>query len=275
MATQQGKIPQELVKESQFFQSISKKLLRYVGDNLDTDIHLKQKDTSSLLNYATQVDLNVEELVAKEIRERFPGDSVLAEETHSALPTERGRTWIIDPICGTSNLARGIKFYSTNIALAQGDDLIASCVIDHSQEAYIYSIGNGEIFVNSELHESHKIDKGIMIDLDLACLPGIDPAKRRKYLDFVAKVCTDTDYTFVTHATSLGFAYVALGKLDAYVNPFTYAWDVAAANFLISQNGGSYSDISGGKWKISSTSSVAAQTPALHQELIQLLNWKS
>src|ERR1700729_4087587 len=101
-------------------------------------------------DYATEVDIAVEKLIVSEIQKRFPGASILAEEGHSDVVIPDTRIWIIDPICGTTNLGRGLRSFCTNIALADNHTLIASCVIDHSQNDYFWSVGNQELFINDQ-----------------------------------------------------------------------------------------------------------------------------
>ncbi|OGH19164.1 MAG: hypothetical protein A3D74_00085 [Candidatus Levybacteria bacterium RIFCSPHIGHO2_02_FULL_37_13] len=82
---------------------------------------------------------------------------------------------------------------------------------------------------------------------------------------------SETKYSPITYATSLGFAYVSLGRIDAYLNPNIRLWDMAAANFLAEQSGGIVTDIQGFPWTLSSTSVLAARDKLLHKELLNLL----
>ena len=58
----------------------------------------------------TDADFAIENYLIGAIRERYPEDSFLTEETNT---NERlsGRTWTIDPIDGTINFAYGIPLY--------------------------------------------------------------------------------------------------------------------------------------------------------------------
>ncbi|MDH4249025.1 MAG: inositol monophosphatase, partial [Deltaproteobacteria bacterium] len=56
-------------------------------------------------NYLTEADQAVERLITGRLRELFPEDSLFGEEDGGSF----GRhTWVIDPIDGTENFARGI-----------------------------------------------------------------------------------------------------------------------------------------------------------------------
>src|SRR5436309_7146522 len=59
----------------------------------------------------TDLDLQAERLVVHRIRERFPGDRILAEEA-GLLPPRDGRptrrTWLVDPLDGSNNVVIGL-----------------------------------------------------------------------------------------------------------------------------------------------------------------------
>jgi len=90
-------------------------------------------DRKSKRDVVTNVDYASEALVIKAIRDRFPGDAILAEESgrheradqaeQSGSARSRGRwsrrTWVIDPLDGTVNYANGIPFFCVSIGLVE------------------------------------------------------------------------------------------------------------------------------------------------------------
>lgn len=156
--------------------------------------------------------------------------------------------------------------------MAQNGKLVAACVIDHSKSEYISSIGGNEIFIGKKLVKTEKNTPGIEVEVDLAGLNKSSQDTRQKYGRFVSRLLMETDYTLITHATSLGFSYVSLGRLDAYISPDIYLWDMAAANFLTQQANGIVSEISGATWKLDSKSVLAARDKNLHRILLDILN---
>jgi myo-inositol-1(or 4)-monophosphatase len=70
--------------------------------------------------------------------------------------------------------------------------------------------------------------------------------------------------------TTLAFAYVAAGRISAYVVFLASAIHTGAGSLLVTEAGGTLSDIDGRPWTIDSDSVVVSATPALHQELLDL-----
>lgn len=86
-----------------------------------TPLAVERKSDGTLV---TAADTEVEALVRARIRERFPDDAILGEEQGYEAPRPRtgdGRArlparWIVDPVDGTHNFARGIPVWATLIA---------------------------------------------------------------------------------------------------------------------------------------------------------------
>ena len=64
----------------------------------------------------TEADTFVEALISGAINEAFPQDLILGEETASQ-PASAESLWVVDPIDGTANFARGIAHFCVCIAL--------------------------------------------------------------------------------------------------------------------------------------------------------------
>lgn len=255
-----------LQQETKFFHFIAGAVRNLVsGSSKNTIIAQHKKEA----DFSTQVDIEVENLITNEIKKRFSKDSVLAEEKHANTLITKGRIWIIDPICGTNNFARGIKNYCTNIALANYNRIIASCVIDHSQNDYFWSIGGKKIYINNSLYKPSEEKSDIMVEVDFGSVFALDKTQKEKYSRFLKKLVTQTNYYLVSLNTSLVFAYTAVGKIDGFINSYNHPWDICASSFLIQQSGGIISDLSGKKWTLRSIGAIGASNKEIHKKLLE------
>jgi myo-inositol-1(or 4)-monophosphatase len=75
----------------------------------------------------TDLDVRAERLVVERIRERFPHDRILAEEA-GLIDGTAPRTWLVDPLDGTSNVAVGLPAYVVGIAVCVADDPVVGVV---------------------------------------------------------------------------------------------------------------------------------------------------
>jgi myo-inositol-1(or 4)-monophosphatase len=71
--------------------------------------------------------------------------------------------------------------------------------------------------------------------------------------------------------TTLSMAYVAGGRISAYVLFSSSAIHAGAGSLMVTEAGATLSDIDGRPWVLDSDSLVVAATPDLHRELIGLV----
>jgi myo-inositol-1(or 4)-monophosphatase len=256
-----------LEDEAAFFHRIAQSVIELVQQSSKAMAVVESKGVG---DYSTQVDINVENLIVSELRKRFPDDHVLAEEGYSNTTIPAGRIWLIDPICGTNNLGKGINNFCTNIALVDAGEVVASCVVDHSQNTYMWSVGEGNVFVNDKIPSVPAPELGYKIDIDFGSVKNADNNVRQKHNACLLKLINETGYDLVSLNTSLGFAYTAIGKTDGFINVFNHPWDIAAASFLIQQSGGVLTGIDGSPWTITTVGAIGGRTPEIHKELLDL-----
>ena len=71
-------------------------------------------------------------------------------------------------------------------------------------------------------------------------------------------------------STTLSLPYLAAGRISAYVLFWASAIHTGAGSLLVTEAGGTLSDIDGRPWTIRSDSVIASATPDLHAELLDL-----
>src|SRR6185295_12725126 len=95
-------------------------------------------------DFVTNADRESEERIVARIRESFPADNFLGEEGGSRGTDAEARTWIIDPIDGTSNFIAGFPFWCVSVAAREGTEMVAGVVWDPlRQELYTAERGSG------------------------------------------------------------------------------------------------------------------------------------
>ena len=259
-------------KIENFFHFIAPKIISLTNERFENTKEIKYKDKDVDINFATEGDWDNEKLIIEEISKWFSKDTIISEETlFDGRISNSQNTWIIEPICGSSNFKNGIRFFCTNIAVAKNGELIAACVVDHSRGDYIWSIGEKKIYINHTLFNAKKDHKGIMIETDLSGLIGASKETLLKHERLISYLLHKKNYYLSSFCTSLPFACTALGRIDAYANGFSKLWDQAAANFLVLQAGGVISETNGNPWTLSSDNVLATLDKNLHEELLKIM----
>lgn len=186
----------------------------------------------SAQDWLTEADGAVEALIAERIGALFPDDGFQGEET--------GRTrdgvfrWVVDPIDGTSNYARGRNRWCVSLGLLQNDCPVAGILAAPAL---------GETF--AALRGAGATLNGMPIRVS----PVADPARAMVEVGWSPKVSRTDFVATIDRVMALGamprsggsgalaLADVACGRLDGYVELYINLWDVAAALVILSEAG--------------------------------------
>ena len=90
-----------------------------------------------------KVDRRVEEMVFEKIKEYYPDDNFLGEESGHEINTSE-TTWILDPIDGTTNFIHGYPQYCISLACVVNGQTQHAVIIDPTRrEEFSASRGKG------------------------------------------------------------------------------------------------------------------------------------
>src|SRR5262245_44823875 len=81
-------------------------------------------DLKARHDWVSAADRESENTIIASISARCPSDAFLGEEGGSSARASE-RTWIIDPLDGTSNYLQHFPVWSVSIALRRGDEIVA------------------------------------------------------------------------------------------------------------------------------------------------------
>jgi len=78
---------------------------------------VETRDKGHGLGLVTEADLRAEHLLIEGLEERFPGETILSEETRDSVDPDSPRIWCVDPIDGTREYSRGMGEYAVMVGL--------------------------------------------------------------------------------------------------------------------------------------------------------------
>lgn len=256
-------------KAEQFFHDIASKCIEHVEKSLENNTIAVHKHIAG--DYATELDISVENLIVAELQTRFPDDEILAEEGYADTSIGEDRIWVIDPICGTTNLGRSINTYCTNIALVENRQIIAACVVDYSQNEYVWSVGSGVYIGEKDPISIKHRDNARVIDVDYGAVMKASEAIKQQYGAVVTDITREQAWMVSSMNSSLSFAYVCMRKIDAAMCVSYNPWDAFASVFLVQQMGGIVTDYDGNDWTVDSRSFVMAMDAAVHERIMSAI----
>jgi myo-inositol-1(or 4)-monophosphatase len=196
-------------------------------------------------DYVTRADRESEAAILATIRARHPDDAFLGEEGGALAGAEGARTWIVDPLDGTSNYVTGFPFWCVSIAVRDGEGLAAAVVWDPLRDE-LYSAARGE----GAFRNGARISVTSRTSLSGAFLATGFPFRYRHrvdaYLALFRAVFLEARAIRRAGSAALDLAYVAAGVFDGFFEFHLSPWDIAAGALLIREAGGAVTDFDGG-----------------------------
>jgi len=224
-------------------------------------------------NLVTETDHASEALIVAALRQRFPDHAIRAEEGGGARGAAGvagpGIEWVVDPLDGTNNFAHGLPIWSVTLAAMRGEAVLAGVTYDPLRgELFSARQGGGAWLNDRRLAVSRRatLDEAIVatgFPYDKATNPDNNIAQFAAVTPHVRGVRR-------LGSAALDLAYVAAGRLDAYWEHGTNAWDVAAGVLLVAEAGGRVTDFAGGPARVDGGRFVASNG-LVHAALLGIL----
>src|SRR3989441_1602376 len=210
---------------------------RAAGGLLRKNFHRSQHvNVAEAHDIKLAIDVETQELITKALLKQFPQHSLYGEEGIVGDQSS-DHQWVVDPLDGTVNYFYGIPHFCVSIALRFQGEIIVGIIYDPVRDE-MWSGQKGEsprlngqhfrVSARADLAEavvSVGLSKtGVTIEAGLPLLQQmIHRARKCRLLGSAA----------------LDMAYVACGRLDAYIEQGISLWDVAAGWVLVGTARGS------------------------------------
>lgn len=177
------------------------------------------------------MDSECQHIAERVVHSRFPDHAILGEE--GSILKEHAYEWIIDPIDGTANYARGLPGWCCSVAVRYDSEILAGCVFVPVLNECYTATADGPALRNGEpIHaspvaalDSATFFTGLTKDIDERALAFFNDAARAFH-----KVR-------IMGAAAIDTCHVACGRLDGYFEPGLYIWDIAAAGLIAERAG--------------------------------------
>jgi len=229
------------------------------------DVELKADATP-----VTIADREAERVIRQILRAALPQAAIHGEEfgyEGGALEGKRGGLlWLVDPLDGTKSFVRRTPFFSTQIALMDGDELVLGVSSAPIYGETMWASTGGGAWLDGERVQvadtgaigAASISTGNIKTLTADARWGAfgalirDSNRIRGYGDFCH------------------YHLLARGGLDLVLESDVNILDIAALAVIVREAGGVFTDLDGAPLTLD-TRSVLAGTPAIHRQALQRL----
>ena len=110
-------------------------------------------------DFVSRVDTGAQERITSIIRQYFPKDSIVAEESGTIVNPGADGVWYVDPLDGTTNFLHGFPHYAVSIAYALKGRVMAAAVYDPvKDELFSAERSRGAFLNNARIRVSGRTD---------------------------------------------------------------------------------------------------------------------
>ena len=219
------------------------------GGALALEVYSREFSTAEKADRSpvTEADNRVNDLICPALREAFPDDLVIGEESGftGSIP-ESGRVWFVDPIDGTKDFILKNGEWSIMIGLCVDGAAVAGVVFEPAPGRLYYASKGAGAFVRDQRGEDQRLRTDSAKDAADAVI-----VNSRNHPDPRIQLVADRlgiTEQFPHGSIGCKLARIAEGTADLYFN-FSgrcHMWDACAAEVIIREAGGDLIGFDGG-----------------------------
>ncbi len=186
-----------------------------------------------------ELDVRCQKIIENILRRAFPQIPLLGEEGNSG-DLNADHRWVVDPIDGTVNYYFGLPHAAVSIALqatAPGSPLaLVGVIYDPFTDELWTATHGGKTRLNGKVvRASQRAKVG-----DAVIAMGFSKSRENmeKSIPYLNGIARRAKKIRIMGSAALELAYVACGRLDAYIERTINIWDIAAGGLMVECSGG-------------------------------------
>ena len=231
----------------------------------------KRKEISfkGRIDPVTNADIASERVIVDFIRSRHPDHDIITEESDLSLVGSPFR-WIIDPLDGTVNYTHNHPMAAVSVGLEANGVMEIGAVYNPIREEFYHAVRGGGAFMNDLSISVSEIDR-----LDRSLLSTGFPYNIRENpynnLEHFCHMAKLAQAVRRDGSATLNLCYTAMGRYDGYWELIISPWDIAAGSLIVTEAGGTVSDLSGGPFSVYGRQ-VLATNGRIHEQVLAELH---
>ncbi|WP_026690078.1 inositol monophosphatase family protein [Alteribacter aurantiacus] len=248
------KIAQQWTKEA------GEQIRTMMGDTYEIHTKANQHDL------VTDVDRHTELFFKEKINEHFPDHRIMGEEgLGDEVKDLDGTVWIIDPIDGTVNFVHQQCYFAISIGIFhEGVGFIGIVYDVMADEMFMALKGHGAFLNNEELPKLPNVS----MNESLLSFNAGWVLKDRRLENLVKESRGIRSYG----AASLELAYVACGRIEAYISFNLAPWDMAGGYVLLNEVGGVMTNYEGNELSFLDKDTLLAANPSIYDDITKRIH---
>lgn len=247
----------------------AKNLLKEAGSRIRTsfssELSIETKEDANDL--VTNIDKEIEQFFIKHIKSNYPDHLILGEEGFGdKLSTLSGVIWMLDPIDGTMNFIHQKRNFAISLGIYKDGIGVLG---------YIYDVVLDELYSAQKGHGAYLNDERIpsleptsiqeaVIGMNASWVVPNGHIEHEGLIQLVKSVRGIRSYG----SAALELAYVATGRIDAYMSMRLSPWDIAGGMIIAAEVGAVSTNLKGEHLKLLGQDTFLVARKGLHDQIL-------
>ncbi len=237
-----------------------------IRESFDQTLNIQTKSNANDL--VTNMDREIEQFFIEKIRKTFPDHKILGEEGFGdQLDSLEGIVWILDPIDGTMNFIHQQRDFAISLGIYENGTGMIGLIYDVvHDELYHAQKGCGAYMNELKLPELERVDVNkAILSLNATWLLENDRIDHNLLIPLAKDVRGIRSYG----SAALEMAFVASGRLDAYISLRLAPWDFGAGAVIVEELGGIVTNLKGENLNFLEKNTLFVAKPGLHETILK------
>jgi 3'(2'), 5'-bisphosphate nucleotidase len=246
-------------------------------DFYEGPLDIEQKTGADDYEPVTQADKVANEIIVARLRQEFPDDGILAEESvDTAHRLDKRRVWMIDPLDGTTGFIDGNGDFAVQIGLTENGSCVLGVVYQPLTGVLYRAVRGKGAWIERpefELARAHVSDHQDISTMRLAA----SRSHRSPRMDKVVQAF-GLQEEVLRGSVGIKVGLIVEQQCDLYIHlsPRTKQWDTCAPEVILNEAGGRLTDLFGHPLRynvseVQNLNGVVASNGVSHERIVKLL----
>jgi len=225
----------------------------------------------------TAADREANELIVDRLRNEFPADGILAEEsTDSEHRLEKNRVWLIDPMDGTKNFIRRDGDFAVQIGLAVNGESVLGTVYQPVREVLYRAVRGGGSWIEEKTEPARRMTVSSRTNPNEMVLASSRSHRSPRMERVVSTFQFKDEVRRGSVGVKIGLITEQQADLYLHLSPSTKQWDTCGPEIILQEAGGRLTDLFGQPLRyngvrIDNRNGIVATNGAAHEMVIESL----
>ncbi|WP_142826208.1 inositol monophosphatase family protein [Planococcus soli] len=248
-----------------YIKSLIKEAGHRIRNSFLTDITIESKSNANDL--VTNIDKEIEQFFIGRIRRDFPGHRIFGEEGFGDdIQDSEGVIWLLDPIDGTMNFVHQKRNFAISLGIYEDGVGKLGYIYDVVNDDLYHGVKGGGAYYNDE--QLKPLMETVITESIVAMNATWAVPNRRIDHEAAIQLIRDVRGMRSYGSAALELAYLASGRVDAYISMRLSPWDIAGGMVIAQEVGAVTTNFKGESANLLKQDTFIAANPAIHQELL-------